>query len=310
MSGLTDELSAAGWRHRHELWGIGLGLLAMVVTRQAWLDIAQAGLYQAESSHVLLAPIAAAWIVWVWRDRLSGTVPRGHWLGPLALLAAWGAHSVGFHYSIQALWHGGAVALPLACLVAAFGIGPLVRLWPAVLVLGFLVPVPGTVREWTALPLMTATATVSETLLFLLGVEVTRAGNVLTVAGQDVAVAEACNGARMVFALTIVAWVVAFIHPYPSYARALMIVGSPLLALAANVARLVPTVWLYGHLPDVTAKTFHDLTGWAMVPVAFLALLGLVRLGRWVAEAPDAHGRRHQGPRPIGGSVETTETQK
>jgi len=52
--------------------------------------------------------------------------------------------------------------------------------------------------------------------------------------------------------------------------------------IIANFAYLVPTVWLYGYAQShSTADKFHDFSGWIMLPLAFLLLLGIVRLLRW-----------------------------
>ena len=48
-----------------------------------------------------------------------------------------------------------------------------------------------------------------------------------------------------------------------------------------NVIRLVPTVWVYGEYEEKVADTIHDVTGWVMLPIAFLILLGIVKLLRW-----------------------------
>ena len=60
-----------------------------------------------------------------------------------------------------------------------------------------------------------------------------------------------------------------------------MVIASPILAVICNIIRLIPTVWLYGYRPLNMANHFHDVSGWLMPPVAFLALLGIVRLLRW-----------------------------
>jgi len=148
-------------------------------------------------------------------------------------------------------------------------------------VLGFLVPIPGLIRQEIALPLQTATASVTHTTFELLGVEVSRSGNVLSINGTQVGVAEACNGLRMVFALVLVSYAFAFSVPLRWYVRTAVVGLSPLSAILCNVTRLVPTVWFYGHASDGWAGTFHDWAGWAMLFVAFLLLLGIIRLLQW-----------------------------
>ena len=64
--------------------------------------------------------------------------------------------------------------------------------------------------------------------------------------------------------------------------RVLIIVLSPASAVACNVIRLVPTLYIYGHYSAGTAELFHDIAGWVMLVIALLLLMGLVRLLRWL----------------------------
>jgi exosortase len=151
----------------------------------------------------------------------------------------------------------------------------------ALLVLAFLVPVPGTIRQSVAVPLQTATASVTQAIFEIAGMPIERSGNLLTINHVDVAVAEACNGMRMVFALVLVSYAFAFSLPLRQSVRIVVLAASPLAAILCNVIRLVPTIWLYGYGPSSVASQFHDLAGWLMLPVAFGLLLGIVRVLRW-----------------------------
>ena len=87
------------------------------------------------------------------------------------------------------------------------------KFWPAFLVLVFLVPVPGFLRQELALPMQTITAQATQSVAELFGMNVERWGNTLAVNGTQIAVAEACNGMRMVFTLILVSFTFAFITP-------------------------------------------------------------------------------------------------
>ena len=85
----------------------------------------------------------------------------------------------------------------------------------------------------------------------------------------------------------------------------MLILGlSPLSALACNVLRLVPTVWLYGHVQPDAAEMFHDYSGWLMLPIAFgvvmLPIWGLRRLLHLIAPAAI---RTAQDPSPLHGGA-------
>jgi exosortase/archaeosortase family protein len=83
---------------------------------------------------------------------------------------------------------------------------------------------------------------------------------------------------RLVFPLLLVVYAFCFSLPLRSWVRATLILVSPLVAVACNILRLVPTVWLFGHASAETAQRFHDVSGWCMIGVAFLLLLGLIKV--------------------------------
>jgi exosortase len=138
-----------------------------------------------------------------------------------------------------------------------------------------------------AMPLQEISAKFSEFILTIFEVPVTRAGNVLDVAGHEVAIAEACNGMRMVAALGLVAFAFIYTVPMRSSVRLLILAISPLVALVVNVVRLVPTALLYGYSDKHTADVFHDLSGWGVLVLALGMLWAVIAILRWI-EVPIA----------------------
>lgn len=265
------------------LWigGALLAAFAMVATRDAWMDIWTIASADEESSHIFLVPVVAGWMAWLRRARLRHITPRPSPLGPVVILAGWASMLVGYNFAMQSLWHGGALVATLGAFISIAGHSVVLRLLPAFAVLAFMIPVPGFIRQAIALPLQTATAAATQTVFDVAGVPVDRMGNLLVVNGVEVAVAEACNGMRMVFALALVAYAFAFSMPLRTWVRVLILVASPAVAIICNVVRLAPTVWLYGYAERSTADVFHDLSGWLMLPVAFFLLLGIIRALSW-----------------------------
>jgi exosortase/archaeosortase family protein len=86
----------------------------------------------------------------------------------------------------------------------------------------------------------------------------------------------------MVITFWLVCYLICFSQPWRWYTRTVMLVAVPIVAIGANVARLVPTVWMYSRGAGAAADRFHELAGWVMLGVAFLVLNGLIELMRWV----------------------------
>ena len=255
---------------------------AVLATFDAWRDIALLAVHSEESSHILLVPLVAAWLAFVRLDALENTRPRGTLVGPAVIALGALLFLLGYEHSIQSFWHFGAVLIVVGAAVTALGLEVVRATWPAWLILVLLVPVPGRVRHEIALPMQEWTATATEFVSQIVGLDLVRRGNVLVINGQSVGIAEACNGMRMIFALLVAIYTFLFLNPLSAWVRILILLAAPLLAIAANVVRLVPTVAFYGYASTEIADLFHDVSGWVMVIVAFIGLFGCLRLTMWV----------------------------
>jgi exosortase len=281
-------MSAAGsWKF---VDGVLLSLLvglAIAVTRGPWSDIAGWAWRDDEQSHILLGLPIAIWLFWVRRDRLRYTPPRRTLLGPLAVAIGWGICWYGFRSGTDIMWHGGALMMVGGAILTIVGVDFVLKFLPAFGALAFLLPVPGRIRHAIALPLQEVSARVAEFIMVLFGVPIERAGNLLTINGHQVAVAEACNGMRMVAALGLVAFAFVFTVPMRTSVRLLILALSPVVALLVNVIRLVPTALLYGYGTKASADLFHDLSGWGVLLLALGILWAFLAMLRWI-EVPIA----------------------
>jgi exosortase len=274
-------LGNVGWTKWHIVGAVALALVGALATWIAWADIYHIAVTDEEASHILLVPVVAAWMFWVRRARIRYCCPSGVIIGPAIVAVGIAMYIAGFEYAVQSLWHAGAVTVVIGCALSVLGKNVLFRFLPAFLVLAFLVPIPGTIRQAIAVPLQTATAATTQAIFETIAVPVERSGNLLIINGTEVAVAEACNGMRMVFALVLVSYAFAFSMPLRNSVRVLVLLASPVAAIACNVVRLVPTIWLYGYSTNRVADNFHDISGWVMLPVGFVLLLGIIRMLRW-----------------------------
>ena len=264
-------------------------LLLLMVAVWAWmfrsplLDIIDRASKDEEHSHILLVPLVIAWLVWVRRARITTLRVRPSLLGCLVVAAGCVASWWGFQNDRDILWHGGAVLALLGMMLSVVGGTAIFRRFgPAVGAMAFLLPVPGTIRQAVAIPLQGIATTVTHNCLGIFGFESARMGNVLLINGQQVAVAEACNGMRLVFALTLVIYAFLFSTPLRPGTRLILLALTPLVALIANVIRLVPTSLMYGLFSVDAAETMHDVSGWVMLPIALGGMIGLLKLLKWM----------------------------
>jgi exosortase len=258
-----------------------MGAIGVLATFDAWQDIYLIARNDEEYSHIFIVPLVAVFLVWVRRIRLRHCKPSGRIIGPFVVAVGWFFNSLGFYSGVQSFWHGGAVLVVVGCMLSVLGKNVIFRFFPAFAVLIFLVPAPARIRLAVAGPLQNWTASITQRLLEAGGVVNTEVnGNALTINGHAVLVAEACNGLRMVFSLIMVGFAFCFAMPLKNFVRVLILLASPLAAIFCNVVRVIPTIWMYGYEPDY-APTFHTYAGWAMLPLAFGMLYGLIKTLQW-----------------------------
>ncbi len=271
------------WTRKHLVAAVAMATLGVLATLPAWIDIHTIAMKDEESSHIFLVPFVAIWMVWVRRARVRYCRPTGQLLGPIIAAFGWMMAAYGFYHEIQSFWHAGSVLVVMGCVISVLGRHALFRFLPAAAVLIFLVPVPGRIRLEISMPLQAYTASIAKNLLEIFGADVQQSGNLLSINGQPVTIIEACNGLRMVFALILVSFAFSFGLPLRNSVRMLVLVVSPIAAIACNLVRIIPTMWLFGYLPRGSniGSAFHTFSGWMMLPIAFLLLLGIIRTLRW-----------------------------
>jgi exosortase len=263
-------------------------LLACLIGLGGWTqfaalrDIWMVGTGSEEQSHILLAPFVAIWLFWLRRSRLRAVRLAPTLWGPVIIAAGWIMSRFGYEMGVQVAWHLGALVTLVGCVVTLTGFSILRHFAPAFVALLFLIPVPGTIRQLIAIPLQAVATNITQIMLEVIGIPATRDGHVLLINGEQVAVDEACNGMRMVFALTLIVYAFAFSTPLRPSVRVLLLVLSPIAALVSNIIRLIPTTVFFGYGSVEQAQHFHDIAGWIMLPVALLMLFGVLRMIRWI----------------------------
>lgn len=237
----------------------------------------------------LVTPIALA-ILWIHRRELARAPVRPNPLGWLALAVLLGVRLVA--YQRNDLWIEAAlIPLVVASLTLALGGWPVFRAaLPALAFLLFLLPLPGRFNEILAGPLQRVATVGSTFLLQIMGLPVLAEGNVIVVGADRLEVARACNGLSMLssFVTLIVATELTVARGRPLWERAVLLLSTIPIALAANILRIAATAWAYHLLGSERGEQIaHDLSGFAMMPVA-LALIWLeMSLFHWLVVEED-----------------------
>ena len=271
-----------GWTRERLL--LLAAMLALVAWwgRRAFEDIYVFASGQTDNGYILLAPAVAIYLAWIRRSRLQFVRYRPTLMGPLLVAAGVLASDWGDENGVQLLWHGGVLLALLGCVLSMTGWELVRQFAPAIIAMSFVVPIPGRVREALAGPAQDFSVATAHMMLELVGFDAIREGSIIVIEGQPVAVGEACNGMRMVFALALVVYAFVFSIPFSMGTRLFLVAAAPIVALACNVIRLVPTSIAYGWFDPTLAEQIHDVGGWLMLPLALLMLMGIVKLLRWL----------------------------
>ena len=229
-----------------------------------------------EYSSGLLVPFLAAYILWSRRKDLAECPIRPSILwGVLAFLAA-----QGFRFFGLFLMYGSAERLSLALAIAALIL--LLLGWPLFrrvftiwLFLFLMLPWPTRVQAAIAQPLQSWATRSAVFCLETAGYDVVREGNIIHIGQSSVAVAEACNGLRMVTAFFVISGLVVLLVRRTWWEKLVVLASSLPIALFCNTIRLTITAIAFTFLEgEQWEEIFHDFGGYAMMPLALAAIVG------------------------------------
>lgn len=273
-----------GWRQQDSFILLFLILITIYITRGAWMDMVLRAIRDQENGHALFAPAVALYLFWLRRSRLQFIRYRPSLIGTAVvasgLLLSWW----GIERDVLVIWHAGALLAVVGCLLTMTGLETIRQFLPVLICLLFVIPTPGAIRIALAAPLQEFSTAIAISILDSTGVQAAREGQVLLVGPNStpVAIGEACNGMRMVFALVLVVYGFVFSWPFRASTRVLLLGLSPIIALSCNVIRLVPTSLVYGHFSEQFANEFHWAAGFVMLPLALLMLMLIIKLLNWL----------------------------
>jgi exosortase len=138
-----------------------------------------------------------------------------------------------------------------------------------------MLPWPNRIQAALALPLQQWATGSAVFCLELAGWSVLRDGNVIHIGNASVAVAEACNGLRMITAFFVISGLVVLLTRREWWVKAVVLVSSLPIALLCNTLRLTVTAVFFTIIEgEIWEQRFHDWGGYAMMPLALAMVVG------------------------------------
>lgn len=230
-------------------------------------------------SHGYLVPGFCLVLLWLRRDQLTRGPIDVSWWGLPLLAFGLGLRLVGAYFYY--VWFDAVSLIPVvAGLFLLLGGWTALRwAWPAVLFLGFMIPLPHRVSVACADPLQRFATLTSTFALQTLGYPAVAEGNVILLDNVELGIVEACSGLRMLFIFFAMSTGFVLLVRRPLWEKFFIAASAVPIALIVNVIRITSTGVLYQLGSSETAHAvFHDLAGWLMMPMA----LGLLAVELWL----------------------------
>jgi exosortase len=227
-------------------------------------------------------PIALA-ILWDRRFLLDGTRLAPRWWGVLPLLALLALRVLLYEWNEQYI-ETATIPLVLGAIALVLGGWHLVGvIWPSVVFLYLMLPLPPRINFFLANPLQRLATIGGVSLLQTLGIPVLPEGNVIIVGEDQLEVARACNGLSMLLSFVTLITATVLLIRRPLWERVVLLISAIPIALISNILRITVTAWCYYRFGRETGERFaHDAAGWAMMPVALCLVYLELRVLSWL----------------------------
>jgi exosortase len=227
-----------------------------------------------EYSSGLLVPFLAVYILWSRRHNIAQCRIRPSVWGLFAFVAAQGFRLFGL-YDMYRAAENLSIALSIAALVLLlFGWQFFRKVSSVLLYLCLMLPWPTRVQAAVALPLQRWATSSAIFCLEVMGYEAIQEGNIIHIGQATVAVAEACNGLRMITAFFVISGLVVLLVRRTWWEKLIVLASSLPIALLCNTLRLTITALAFTVLSgEHWEKIFHDFGGYAMMPLALAAIV-------------------------------------
>ena len=222
-----------------------------------------------EYSSGLLVPLLAVYILWVRRDKIKATTFEPSMWGLVGLIMAQALRYFGLFFMYSSAERLSVVLSIFSLVVLMLGWAMFRKLLPILLFLFLMLPLPRSVHTAVTLPLQNLATISAVFCLETLGYSVIREGNVININGNLVAVAEACNGLRMVTSFFVITAMVVLVVKRKLWEKVTVLFSALPVALLCNTIRLTLTAIAFTVLVGQNREEmFHDFGGYAMMPLA------------------------------------------
>ncbi|MCA9063407.1 MAG: exosortase/archaeosortase family protein [Planctomycetaceae bacterium] len=284
---MTTNSHAAGfdcpdWKQRLGLT-IAICLAISYLFRELLISSVSRWAHEPQYSHGFVIPLMAAGLAWLRRSKISaGTAHSSAW-GLLLIGLGVAAHLIAAYLYAEALDGAGFLMCASGVVVLMWGKRVFRAMWPAVLFLLFMLPLPFRFERLLSEPLQMVGASESAYYVQTLGIPAFADGNTIVMNDVQLGVADACSGLRMLMVFFAISAAAMVISQRTRWEKILILISAVPIALVCNIIRIICTAVAWHSAGQQLADLiFHDLSGWLMMPMAMLFLYLELKLLDWV----------------------------
>jgi len=240
-----------------------------------------------EYSSGLLVPFVAVYILWSRRHDIAKCPLKPSIWGLFAFLGAQAFRLFGLFFMYASAERLSIVFSLAAMVLFLLGWRFFRKVFTTLVFLSLMFPLPRSIHNAVMMPLQSWATSSAVFCLEMMGYAVIREGNIIHLNGSTVAVAEACNGLRMIMAFFVISGLVVLLVRRTWWEKSIVLASSIPIGLLCNSVRLTITAIAIMVLSgEHWEKIFHDFGGYAMMPLALGAVVAELWLLKKLTSPP------------------------
>lgn len=240
-----------------------------------------------EYSHGPLIPIVSAYLFL--RDMRSipsaSVETRNRWLGVWVITFAMLLAMIGNLSRIPDIVTYALIIWIWGMILVSFGAHRGKHLWPGVLHLVFMLPLPNIIYWKLSIFLQGVSSEIGVSVIRLLDIPVFLDGNIIDLGIYKLQVAEACSGLRYLFPIMSFSYIFSLLYQGPKWHKAILLLSAAPITVLMNSFRIGVIGVLVDRYGIEQAEGFlHAFEGWvifgACVGILFIMSIGLQKISR------------------------------
>ena len=252
---------------------ISFGIVIAILFRELLLGSIGRWTTEPQYSHGFAIPLMALGLGWYSRSQYLPGTARSNVFGLSMILCGIVGHVAAIYFYVEAIDAISFLATVCGTSLLIWGRRAFAALWPSVLFLGFMLPLPFQIERALSDPLQIMGASEAAWYIQTCGIPAIAQGNTILMGDIQLGVAEACSGLRMLMVFFAISTAAVIVSKRTIWEKLLILFSALPIALICNVLRIVATAIAHHSLGrEMADLVFHDVSGWLMMPLAMLLL--------------------------------------